>query len=88
MIEFDYAFAAETLGDPNRNISMMIATDSIKGPIFAVVARTEGGQDDYVLCTQDTSPDALHAHKFLVHACFHTRTLVCVAQGLKIEDLC
>ena len=36
-------------GDPNRKISMMVATDSIHGSIFAVVARRKGGQDDYVM---------------------------------------
>ena len=28
---------------------MMVATDSIHGSIFAVVARRKGGQDDYVM---------------------------------------
>ena len=28
---------------------MMVATDSIHGSIFAVVARRQGGQDDYVM---------------------------------------
>ena len=28
---------------------MMVATDSIHGSIFAVVARRNGGQDDYVM---------------------------------------
>ena len=28
---------------------MMVATDSIHGSIFAVVARRTGGQDDYVM---------------------------------------
>ena len=37
------------LGDPNRKISMMVATDSIHGSIFAVVARRKGGQEDYVM---------------------------------------
>ena len=37
MIEFDYEFATDTLGDPK--ISMMVASDSIHGSIFAVVAR-------------------------------------------------
>ena len=48
VIEFDYAFATDTPGDPNRKISMMVATDSNHGSIFAVVARRTGGQDDYV----------------------------------------
>ena len=48
-IEFDYAFATDTPGDPNKKISMMVATDSIHGSIFAVVARRKGGQDDYVM---------------------------------------
>ena len=30
-------------------MSMMVATDSIHGSIFAVVARKKGGQDDYVM---------------------------------------
>ena len=49
VIEYDYAFATDMPGDPNRNISMMVATDSIHGSIFAVVARRNGGQDDYVM---------------------------------------
>ena len=44
MIEFDDAFATDTLGGPK--ISMMVATDSIHGSIFAVVAMRKGGQDD------------------------------------------
>ena len=47
MIEFDYAFGTDTPGGPK--ISMMVATDSIQGSIFAVVARRKGGQDDYVM---------------------------------------
>ena len=42
VIEFDYEFATDTPGDPNRKISMMVATDSIHGSIFAVVARRKG----------------------------------------------
>ena len=38
VIEFDCAFATDTPGDPNRKIAMMVATDSIHGSIFAVVA--------------------------------------------------
>ena len=34
VIEFDYAFATDTLGDPNRKFSMMVAKDSIHGSIF------------------------------------------------------
>ena len=47
MIEFDYAFATDTPGGPK--ISMMVATDSTHGSIFAVVARRKGGQDDHVM---------------------------------------
>ena len=47
VIEFDYAFATDTPGDPYRKISMMVATDSIHGS--AVVARRKGGQDDNVM---------------------------------------
>ena len=47
MVEFDYAFATDTLGGPKN--SMMVATDSIHGSVFAVVARRKGGQDDYVM---------------------------------------
>ena len=46
VIEFDYAFATDTPGDPNRKISMMVATG---GSIFAVVAGTKGGQGHYVM---------------------------------------
>ena len=49
MIEFDYAFATDTPGDLNRKISMMVATDSVHGTIFAVVARSKVCQDDYVM---------------------------------------
>ena len=49
VIEFDYAFATDTPDDPNRKFSMMVATDSVHGTIFAVVARRQGGQDDYVM---------------------------------------
>ena len=31
VIEFDYAFATDAPGDPNRRISKMVATDSIHG---------------------------------------------------------
>ena len=47
MIEFDYAFATDTRG--GSKISMMVATDSVHGSIFAVVARRKGGQDDDVM---------------------------------------
>ena len=49
VIEFDCAFATDMPGDPNRKISMMVATASTHGSIFAVVARRNGGQDDYVM---------------------------------------
>ena len=45
----DYAFATDTPGDPHRKISMLVATDSIHGSIYAVVARRKGGKDDYVM---------------------------------------
>ena len=47
MIEFDCAFATDAPGGPK--ISMLVATCSIHGPIFAVVARRKGGQDDCVM---------------------------------------
>ena len=47
VIEFDSAFATDTLGGPK--ISMMVATDSIHRSIFADVARSKGGQDDCVM---------------------------------------
>ena len=47
VIDFDYAFATDTPGGPK--ISMMVATDSIHGTIFAVLSRRKGGQDDYVM---------------------------------------
>ena len=47
VIEFDYAFATDMPGGPK--ISMMVATDSVHGSFFAVVARRKGGQDDYVM---------------------------------------
>ena len=57
MIEFDYAFATDTLGGPR--ISIMVATDSIHGSIFAVVARRKGGQDDYVMQSYQNFIDQL-----------------------------
>ena len=35
VFEFDYAFATDMPGDPNMKISMVVATDSIYGSIFA-----------------------------------------------------
>ena len=49
VIEFDCAFATDTPGDPNRKISMMVATNSIHESNFAVLARRKSGQDDYVM---------------------------------------
>ena len=46
VIEFGYAFATDMPCDPNRKISMMVATGSIHWSIFAVVARRNGGQDE------------------------------------------
>ena len=48
VVDFNYAYATDALGDPIRRISMIVATDSIHGSIYAVVARRKGGQDDYV----------------------------------------
>ena len=47
VIEFDYAFAIERPGA--LKISMMVATDSLHGSIFGVVARRKGGQNVYVM---------------------------------------
>ena len=47
VIDFDHAFATDTLGGPK--ISTMVAIDSIHGSIFAVVTRIKGGQDDCVM---------------------------------------
>ena len=49
LIEFDYAFATDTPGDPNKKISITVATDTIHGSIVAVGARRKGGQDDFVM---------------------------------------
>ena len=57
VIEFDDAFATDTLGGPK--ISMMVATDSIHGSIFAVVARRKGGQDDSVMQSYQNYIDRL-----------------------------
>ena len=59
MIEFDYAFATDAPGDSNRNISMMVATDSIHGSIFAVVARRKCDQDDFVMQSFQNYTDRL-----------------------------
>ena len=47
VLESDYKFATDM--PRGLIISMMVATDSIHGSIFAVVARRKGGQDDYVI---------------------------------------
>ena len=39
VIDFDYAIATDTLGSPKN--SMMVATDSIQGSNFALVARSK-----------------------------------------------
>ena len=49
VVEFDYAFATDMPCDPNRKISMMVATDSSHGSIFVVVALRQSGQDDHVM---------------------------------------
>ena len=59
VIEFDYAFATEIPGDPNRKISMMVEPDSIHGSIFAVVARRKSGQDDCVMQSFQNYTDRL-----------------------------
>ena len=59
MTEFDYAFATDAPGDSNRNISMMVATDSIHGSIFAVVARRKCDQDDFVMQSFQNYTDRL-----------------------------
>ena len=79
MIEFDYAFATDTPGGPK--ISMMVATDSIHGSIFAVVARREGGQDDYVMQSFQNSIDRLGLVKAELK-CDQEPTTVDVANAL------
>ena len=59
VFEFDYAFATDTAGDPNIKVSMTVATDSIPGLIFAVVAWRKGGQDDYVMQSFQNYTDRL-----------------------------
>ena len=59
VFEFDHAFATDTLGDPNRKFSMMVATDSVHGSIFAFVARRKGGQYDYVMQSFQNNIDRL-----------------------------
>ena len=92
VIEFDYAFATDTPGDPNRRISMMDATDSIHGSMFAVVARRNGGQDDYVMqsvqnysdrlglvkaeLTCDQEPSTLDVANALIKRCQSTALIV------------
>ena len=61
VIEFDYAFATDTLGDPNKQISMMVATDSIHGSILAVVARRKCDQDDFVMQSFQNYTDLVEA---------------------------
>ena len=57
VIEFDSAFATDTLGGPK--ISMMVVIDSIHGSIFAVVARRKGSQDEYVMQSFQNYTDRL-----------------------------
>ena len=49
VIEFDYAFATDAPGDPNRRISLWLRQIQFMGSVFAVVARRKSGQDDYVM---------------------------------------
>ena len=76
VIEFDDAFATDTPGDPNRKISMMVATDSIHGSIFAVVARRTGGQDEFVMVKAelkcDQEPSILDVANALAERCQST----------------
>ena len=90
VIEFDYAFATDTQGGPR--ISMMVATHSIHGSIFAVVARRKGGRDDYVmpsfqnyidrLCVVnaelkcDQGPSTLHVANASIKRCQSTSLIV------------
>ena len=84
VIEFDFAFATDMPGDPNRKISMMVVTDSIHGTIFAVVARRKGGQDDYLdrlglvraelKCHQE--PSTLDVANTLIKRCQSTNLMV------------
>ena len=90
MIEFDYAFATDTLGGPK--ISMIVATDSTHGSIFAVAARRKGGQDDHVMQSfqnyidrlglvkaefkYDQEPRALDVANALIKRCQSTAPIV------------
>ena len=57
VIEFDYALTTDTPG--GSKISMMVATDSIHGSIFAVLAGRKGGQDDHVMQSFQNHTDRL-----------------------------
>ena len=63
MMEYNYAFATDTLVGPK--ISMMVTVDSIHGSIFAVVARTE--------CVQWTIFDVANA---LIKRCQSTAVIM------------
>ena len=88
VIEFDFAFATDIPGDPNRKISIMVASDSIHGSIFAVVARRKGGQDDYVtrnfqnyldrlgLGKAEQEPSILDVANVLIKRCQSTNLVV------------
>ena len=49
VIEFDYTFGSDRPGDPERKISMLVATDSIHKSVFAVQARRKGSSDEYAM---------------------------------------
>ena len=99
VIEFDYAFATDTLGDPNKKTSMLMATDSIHGSNFAVVARRKGGQDDYVMQSFqnyidrlglvkaelkcDQEPSTLNVANSLIKRCQSTSMIATTPKGSK-----
>ena len=90
MIEFDYAFATDTPGGPK--ILVKVATDSIHGSMFAVVARRKGGQDGYVVQSfqnyinllglvkaelkSDQEPSTLDVANVLIKRCQSTALIV------------
>ena len=79
---------------------MMVATDSIHGSIFAVVARRKGGQDDYVMQSFqnyidrlglvktalkcDQEPSTLDVANALIKRCQST-ALICDCHAKRLE---
>ena len=64
MTEFDCTFRTDRLGDPERRVVIMVATDSVNISCLSLMARRTEAQDEYVdegmlndsAATEQTSP--------------------------------